>query len=109
MSENKFTPGPWYYSRWDEHGRTSFYVAQQDGAPYTPSYSDVGRLICETVDGERVAIQEANAMLIAVAPELLEALEEAMSMLGSRLIKDTFGYDWHEKASAAIAKARGQQ
>ena len=51
---------------------------------------------------------KANAHLIAAAPDLLEALEEAISMLGSRLIKDTFGYDWHEKATAAIARARGE-
>lgn len=31
-------------------------------------------------------------------------LQEAMSMLGSRLIKDTFGYEWHEKVSALLEK-----
>lgn len=49
-----------------------------------------------------------NASLIASAPDLLEALDEAMSMLGSRLMKDTFGYEWHKKSIAAIAKAKGE-
>jgi hypothetical protein len=74
MSEIKHTPGPWTYSRWDEHGYTRFYIAQQEGAPYTPDYSDVASMVTETVSGERIAVQEANARLIAAAPELLEAL-----------------------------------
>ena len=45
--------------------------------------------------------------LLAINAELVEALKEAFSMLGSRLIKDTFGYEWHEKAYAALAKAEG--
>jgi hypothetical protein len=74
MSEQKHTPGPWTYSRWDEHGYTKFYVSQQEGAPYTPEYSDVADLISETVSGERVAIQQANARLISAAPDLFEAV-----------------------------------
>jgi len=43
------TPGPWSFSRWEHFGDTRFYVAQQDGAPYTPNYSDVAMLVAETV------------------------------------------------------------
>lgn len=43
-----------------------------------------------------------------VNAELLEMLQEAVSMLGSRLIKDTFGYEWHDKTYAVIAKATGE-
>lgn len=73
--ENKFTPGPWAFSRWEQFGDTRFYVAQADGAPYTPNYSDVATLIAETVSGERVRVQESNARLIAAAPEMLEVLD----------------------------------
>jgi hypothetical protein len=73
--EARFTPGPWTFSTNDQWGDKRFYVAQQEGAPYTPNYSDVATLIAETVSVERVAIQEANAHLIAAAPELLEALK----------------------------------
>jgi hypothetical protein len=71
----------------------------------------IGYAIDYNEDQEQVVdfvYEEADAHLISAAPELLEALDEAISMLGSRLIKDTFGYDWHEKATAAIAKARGE-
>jgi len=69
-----FTPGPWAFSRDDQFGDARFYIAQAEGAPYTPNYSDVATLIAETVSGERVAIQEANARLIAAAPKLYRAL-----------------------------------
>ena len=96
----KYTPGPWAYSRWDERGETRFYIAQQDGAPYTPNYSDVATLIAETVFLERRAIQEANARLISAAPELLAVLQEVLV-----LIPDT--YETKDHALAAIAKATG--
>ena len=96
----KYTPGPWAYSRWDERGETRFYIAQQEGAPYTPNYSDVATLIAETVSLERRAIQEANARLISAAPELLAVLQEVLV-----LIPDT--YETKDRALAAIAKATG--
>lgn len=94
------TPGPWTFSRWDEHGYTRFYIAQQEGAPYTPDYSDVASMVSETVSGERVAVQEANARLIAAAPELLEALRAVVSVADRKT-------DEFDLAHAAIAKATG--
>lgn len=44
---------------------------------------------------------EANARLIAAAPELLEALKDALAVHG-----DT--YSWGAKALAAIAKVEGR-
>ncbi len=70
-----FTPGPWTFSQDDQFGDTRFYVAQQEGAPYTPNYSDVATLIAETCSGDRVAVQQANARLIAAAPEQHELLQ----------------------------------
>jgi hypothetical protein len=52
--------------------------------------------------------EEADAHFISAAPGLLEVLSEAFDMIGSRLLKDTFGYEWHEKAAAAIARAKGE-
>lgn len=49
---------------------------------------------------------EANAHLIAAAPELLEALEDLMEA-----VKDHYeagGYEW-KQARAAIAKAKGEE
>lgn len=103
---SKHTPGPWAFSRWDEWGDTRFYIAQADGAPYTPNYSDVATLVAETCIGEKVATQEANARLIAAAPELLEALELLTAGIESS-VSDT--YIPLVKARAAIAKATGEK
>lgn len=97
------TPGPWAYSRHDQFGGWRFYVAQADGAPYTPHYSDVATLIAETVSDERRSIQEANARLIAAAPELLEALQFVMTAHGEQLDMA------FQQAQAAIAKAIGEK
>jgi hypothetical protein len=54
---------------------------------------------------------EANARLIAAAPELLEALRDLMPEFESRL-GDFESPEWHDcwnKAVAAIAKATGEQ
>lgn len=91
------TPGPWAYSKNDAYGGMRFYVAQQEGAPYTHNFSDVATLIAETVSGERVYIQEANARLIASAPDLLEScmlLLHCMSLAG-----------WEDDNAAHMARA----
>jgi len=98
---SKYTPGPWTFSRWDEFGDARFYVSQAEGAPYTPDYSDVATLIAETVSSERTIIQEANAHLIAAAPELLDALRRAESVIRS------LDYPVDVSITSAIAKAEG--
>lgn len=84
MSEVKHTPGPWHLVNGTQIRSAKHQIAK--------------------VWMMRGREGTANARLIAAAPELLDLVEEAMSMLGSQLIKDTLGYDWHEKANAAIAK-----
>ena len=102
------TPGPWYFHEAEQFGDTRFYVAQQEGAPYTPDYSDVATLIAETVSGERVTIQRANARLIAAAPDLLKQLADLLAMCERQ---DDFNDDgdgcMFERAQAAINKATG--
>lgn len=101
MNEKNWTPGPWV--AYENAGDKCFYVAQQDGAPYTPDYSDVCGLECRTWSGERTIVQRANAHLIAAAPELLAACEAA---------------EWNsldlpdfvvKQLRDALAKARGEQ
>lgn len=62
-----------------------------------------GHVVSET-DGRNVAItyDEKDAPLVAAAPELLDALEAALSPVG-----DLTGL-WKDQARAAIAKARGE-
>ena len=101
------TPGPWTYSRSDQFGDTRFYIAQQEGAPYTPRYSDVATLIAETVSLELLTIQEANARLISAAPELLAALEAIMPDAVGNHIGGPDTQARIDAARAAIAKATG--
>jgi hypothetical protein len=109
---NKHTPGPWTFSKSDMFGDLRFYVAQSDAAPYTPNFSDVATLIAETVPSERQYIQEANARLIAAAPELLEALHTLVLVVGLTAFK----YEGQRAvlqesvnlARAAITKATGE-
>lgn len=79
----QFTPGPWEFGEWEQFGDTRFYVSQKEGAPYTPNYSDVCSLIAETVSGERVKIQRANARLIASAPEMAAAIAETLDTMSN--------------------------
>lgn len=112
---SKHTPGPWTFSRWDQFGEARFYVAQAEGAPYTPNYSDVATLIAETVSSEYVSIQEANARLIAAAPDLLEALQKCTEWMEQlRASGDAGNWQWSDgdeymQAIAAIAKATGEK
>lgn len=83
---DKHTPGPWVY----EGPRNSIIVWADDGE---------SRICFMTSDGPA----EANARLIAAAPDLLKALKEAVYV--------AHAYDehpgWLDAARAAIAKAEG--
>jgi len=94
MSEPKFTPGPWFT---DDYGyifsgerRDAHMIAEVRGWGWIQYLPDPEK------------IQDANAHLIAAAPELFEALEYVMTAHGEQL-SDAF-----EKAQAALAKARGE-
>lgn len=112
---SKHTPGPWTFGEGQQWGDTRFYISQQDGAPYTPDYSDVATLIAETISGERVAIQQANARLIAAAPTLLMALEFLLDQAESFNVSGVYFNQFRENRDAldtahdAIAKATGIQ
>lgn len=93
---DKFTPGPWFVNRNSVDcgaGKISIEVAGD-------------YFICQV---DESVSQEANAALIAAAPELLQALE---AMLNADRAYEYGGYTESElaainQARAAIAKARG--
>lgn len=99
---NKHTPGPWLMDRNNVHTGTIATVHHCLGNDWADIWSDKWM---ETGMGEEV--QEANARLITAAPELLEALAEALAFCEA----NTFGGDdaaaLIAKARAAIAKATG--
>jgi hypothetical protein len=87
MSDIKHTPGPWTMTR--AH------------LPYL-ILDAFGGLVADTYD-------EADARLIAAAPELLEALEYAFNIYGrfGAVVNEPHKPgEWIEQARAAIAKAQ---
>ena len=78
---NKHTPGPW---------KTGFYELQEaeyDALsvwPGTVKDGEKGQPICLVSPENKITdVDEANANLIAAAPELLEALEEIVNIRNS--------------------------
>ena len=101
----KHTPGPWkadrmYHGPKEKDRRCGFIVNGPD-----ENQQDLPLRICDLrvpsgMDGFREG--QANARLIAAAPELLEALREVVS------ISDRKHNAW-DKARSAIAKAEGRE
>jgi len=88
MNETKFTPGPWHI--WYEEMEISIYDQNSD-------------LICGPI--KQCPEQEANAHLIAAAPELFDCLQrclDEMVWIGPKAKKTA------EDSHAALAKARGE-
>jgi hypothetical protein len=88
---SQHTPGPWVIHRPNDSERIDI---NAEGSFY----------IAEVIGG--MTAQEANAHLIAAAPDLLEALEE-LEALGSLELPQRRDAALL-KAKAAIAKAKGE-
>ena len=90
----KHTEGPWYVGSGTYECRNIYSVASvtdDEGFTYQP--------IVATAEDDGIDCWDANARLIAAAPDLLDALEYLVSLGGG---------DCLDMARAAIAKARGQ-
>ena len=96
MSEVKHTPGPWGVNQSADEGAWDIGTGEWQGDSY-------GGLQIATAWGF-YGRAEADARLIAAAPELLQALEAMVALL------DADGWSWPQQladARAAIAKAKG--
>jgi hypothetical protein len=102
---SKHTPGPWAISSGD-------FILQNHAAVDAPKHGALALVVWKMEDDGRSPECEANARLIAAAPDLLEALkglDEAYCRAGSPLSRD----ERHEDrmrliaARAAIYKATG--
>lgn len=91
--ELSHTPGPWEAEKHSKGYRSYWHI-------YDRAFS---RYICD-VGGETGDQEEGNARLIASAPDLLEALEEIVSLPGFKAEEE-----YRRRALAAIRKARGLQ
>ena len=97
MSEH--TPGPWHISRWaGEHDDGGAVICDANGKRLASTES-----IWWKADKFAWAEYQANARLIAAAPELLVALERIVYDLGPYVKASDL-----QPARDAIAKARGK-
>ena len=105
-NQPKHTPGPWFAKRAGDGGYFEWYVGRDgENCPIAEDIADP-----MTRDPS-----EANAQLIAAAPDLLAALKDMLS--GWRYIRQDaahqciYGVGWdraQSAAEAAIAKAEGR-
>jgi len=105
MSESKFTPGPWGVVAGDNYMIASKYIPGK--YPHRFPGDDMGPFVA-FVGNRQADFGEADARLIAAAPELLACLEELVTL------KDAKPHDYEERkakawraAREAIDKARG--
>lgn len=101
----KHTPGPWEAWDWGKDGKVGVGKAYGNESDICSMSNDTSRTFSEDI---------ANARLISAAPDLLEALEELLS-IGSVFISAIEANDpsvdfenWEAKARTAIARARGE-
>jgi hypothetical protein len=115
MSEFKGTPGPWDFRRLDWRGNPSgykLYVSGDVSEPEEGISEGSATAVC-VVEGNATAgeIPLANARLIAAAPDLLAACEEARRVVGLIIPKlvidaDPGAGELLDLLDAAVAKAR---
>ncbi len=108
MSEPKWTPGPWETIKhsWE---CTGIYSGDQfTRFAYRVAVAKIDDDVTEDNQDEFEITMDANARLIAAAPELFEALVEAIAELNACCEEiDEESYN-NPKFNAIIAKAKGE-
>jgi hypothetical protein len=101
MTTTARTPGPWIYeySPWKA----------QDGSEIPAFEVHRAEKVCDTNESCTVEEQEANARLIAAAPELYDALEHFFNIMHDYESSLRMGYVKHamDMARAALTSAKG--
>jgi hypothetical protein len=92
MSQTKHTPGPWVRRGADT------YRWQIETVGDVRKATVIARITTPSKGGPDAS--DANANLIAAAPDMLALLIESQANIGG---------DWRERRDAAIKKARGEQ
>jgi CTP:molybdopterin cytidylyltransferase MocA len=101
MSETKWTPGPWFVVNCGTKDEPMMSVKAARIAGESPRHEVA---ICATGDSPQ-AMENANARLIAAAPDLYEALKAIVGIAGNSFIQTRHGGQVIAAARAALAKA----
>jgi hypothetical protein len=108
-TEVKHIPGPWFAYE----GHDGQFMSEPRILGVNPEGGRAPRAVAVCIDTGELAVTEANARLIAAAPELLEALETMhAALLHFRKVGDwSHLHAWVEgkRAETLIARARGAQ
>jgi hypothetical protein len=105
MSEVKHTPGPWIITQ-ESYGtviRGAEVVRESDGYEYP------FREYVASTWGERSDTTDADARLIAAAPEMLDALRRASMALAWASDREPVLIDDYNAVNDIIARATGSQ
>lgn len=110
MSNSKFTPGPWHAALYEDDQQKFFKIHDTPSGPgqFGPLAYPIARTYFE------MPVDEANARLIAAAPDMLEALERVSELLDNidadRLSKAEFANleEIDEILGKAIRRAKGE-
>ena len=98
---NKHTPGPWVIEHLDWAQKGYVFINAKD-------HDAIAQVVWLMEDDEKMGrnspTEEANARLIAAAPDLLQALIDAVDLIET---VSPFEGDTLRNARAAIAKATG--
>lgn len=97
MTQSKHTPGPWGI----QEGKTLLHIETFE------SERGDGSLDTRTPVCSLPKKKKADALLIAAAPELLEALESCLDWLETQC-QENYPDGYIELAQAAIKKAKGE-
>ena len=98
MSDAKWTPGPWETSQ--SLGDAYIWAETEENGVFEH--------VAVVLRCDEPGMQDANAHLIAAAPDLYEALEEIADYVGDE-VSFILGPPVVSAARAALAKARGEQ
>lgn len=101
MSEHKFTPGPWFTHR-ERESSSTMYVEARIGGGLIQEVAACGPT------NEGWLQTEANANLIAAAPDLYKALERLLSKFDIATTRMLIDDEEFDSAYLALAKARGK-
>lgn len=102
MTEETYTPGPWHLVCICGDGVTTISTVNPEGR--SDKEVDEGSVLSCS---EWISVSEQDARLMAAAPELLEALRDAMECLE---MENPLAYKMQiSKAKAAISKAQGEK